>query len=268
MSTALESASDLLLDLAGDDPAAPMTAYLVAETALLSGRFVAAEEAAARGRAVSRGSSEADPRDAIALVLNELVLARSLVLRGRRKDGATLASQAADRASHMSMSALEGVGRGLEAVIAAAAGDRGAGVEADRRARRVAVQTGKSLSDIATWLLLGYAAFLQGRHAEATAIVVTTCGGTDLPRLPWTMRQATFELLATAAEAQERPDEASAWLQHTQDERVGPASRPPHVRGQRTGAPRRGPAHAGLAGEGHRGGPGRGGRRLVRPHAA
>ena len=108
VATALESASDLLLDLEADDPAAPMTTYLVAETALLSGRFVAAEEAAARGRAVSRGSSASNPRDPIALILNELVLARSLVLRGRRKDGAVLASQAADRASRMSMSALGG----------------------------------------------------------------------------------------------------------------------------------------------------------------
>ncbi len=216
VATALESASDLLLDLGADDPAAPMTTYLVAETALLSGRFVAAEEAAARGRAASRGGSASNPRDPIALILNELVLARSLVLRGRRQDGALLASQATDRAARMSMSALEGVGRALEAVIAAAADDRSAGLEAERRARRVATQTGKSLPDIAAWLLLGYAAFLQGRHAEATTIVVTTCGGTDLPRLPWTMRQATFELLATAAVAQERLDEASAWLAHTE----------------------------------------------------
>lgn len=212
VATALESASDLLLDLDLDDPAAPMTTYLVAEAALLNGRFVAAEEAAARGRAVATGSSPADPRDPIALVLNELVLARSLVLRGRRRDGAALASLAADRAARMSMSALEGVGRALESVVAAAVDDRPAGLEADRRARRVATQNGKSLTDIATWLLLGYAAFLQGRHAEATSIVVTTCGGADLPRLPWTMREATFELLATAAVAQERIDEASAWL--------------------------------------------------------
>ncbi|QIK67704.1 helix-turn-helix transcriptional regulator [Nocardioides sp. HDW12B] len=212
VSAALESASDLLLDLEVDDPAAPMTTYLVAEAALLNGRFVAAEEAASRGRAVATGGSATDPRDPIALVLNELVLARSLVLRGRRRDGAALASLAADRAARMSMSALEGVGRALESVIAAAADDRSAGLEADRRARRVATQNGKSLPDIATWLLLGYAAFLQGRHAEATSIVVTTCGGSDLPRLPWTMREATFELLATSAVAQERIDEASAWL--------------------------------------------------------
>ena len=61
VATALESASDLLLDLEADDPAAPMTTYLVAETALLSGRFVAAEEAAARGRAVATGQLGEQP---------------------------------------------------------------------------------------------------------------------------------------------------------------------------------------------------------------
>ncbi len=244
VSTALESASDLLLDLEVDDPATAMTAYLVAETALLHGRFVAAEEAAARGRAVATGASAADPRDAIALVLNELVLARSLVLRGRRRDGAAVASAAADRAARMSMSALEGVGRALEAVVAAAAGDRSAGLEADRRARWVATQNGKSLTDIATWLLLGYAAFLQGRHAEATSIVVTTCGGSDLPRMPWALRESSFELLATAAVAQERIDNASAWLARASH---GEAVRRPDPRTSAVSALERraaGPAHA------------------------
>ena len=50
--------------------------------------------------------------------------------------------------------AAQGIGRGVEAVIAAASDDRGAGLEADRRARRVATQTGRSLPDIATWLLM------------------------------------------------------------------------------------------------------------------
>jgi DNA-binding NarL/FixJ family response regulator len=153
-----------------------------------------------------------DPRDPIALVLCELVLARSLVLRGRRREGATLATRAADRAARLSMSSLEAMARALEAVIASATGNRVAVSEAERRARRLSTQTGKSLWDVGTWLLLGYAGFLQDRYAEATNIVVTTCGGSDLPRIPWTMRTAAFELLATAAVAQGRLDEASAWL--------------------------------------------------------
>jgi DNA-binding NarL/FixJ family response regulator len=212
VSAALESASDLLVDLDQDDPVAPMTMYLVAETALLQGRFVAAEEVATRGLTVARGPVPSDPRDPIALVLCELVLARSLVLRGRRREGASLATRAADRAARLSMSSLEALARALEAVIASATGNRVAGLEAERRARRLSTQTGKSLCDVGTWLLLGYAAFLQGRYSEATNLVVTTCGGSDLPRLPWTLRTATFELLATAAVAQERLDEASAWL--------------------------------------------------------
>lgn len=212
VSAALEAASDLLVDLDQDDPDAPMTTYLVAETALLQGRFVAAEEAATRGRSVALGPVPSDPRDPIALVLCELVLARSLVLRGRRREGAMFARRAADHAARLSMGAVESVARGLEAVIGSATGDRTTGQEAERRARRLSDRNGKSLADIGTWLLLGYAAFLQGRHAEATQLVLTTGGGPDLPRLPWTLRTVAFELLATAAVAQERLDEASAWL--------------------------------------------------------
>lgn len=212
LNSALEAASDLLLDLDDADPVAPMATYLVAEAALLQGRFVAAEQAAARGRSVSRGSVPSDPQDPIALVLNELVLARSLVLRGRRREGAVLATRAASHASRMSMSALEGVARALEAVIGAAAGDRAAAQEAERRAQLLSSEPGRSLCHTATRLLLAYAAFLQGRHAEATHLVVIACGGAELPRLPWTLRTTVFELLATAAAAEERLSEASAWL--------------------------------------------------------